>query len=382
MHRDDHTDAEWRARTATKPLLAFYDRLIAELDEDAGAFPLWSGGSDWRTLALIADYLLQAVRGTAVAIDNAALAAIDHRQAVYSSNAAARMAWAKRRETGREAYLWAVAGSPSARRKSQKIEVSLEHCFFHMGQALDRLAAAVLIVGGFGGSVADAYYSTLEGLYRATQANKPKPNTVAPDKSIAPYGSRARELQTALLEPMSHVDQHGPDGWLVWLRDTRNALTHRPLGTTVTHVERDGTLVRPLYREPKFSEIQSVVAATRRTRGQPRKRPGAVMKASLLDRRSDDILDGLFGSLCEYAAAFACSMDQCWTARKADPAAIIQHGTQWPQIMPPLNGPAFDGDAYGDPIRFERDEHVVMHPATTKRFKAARTTDDLIAQWL
>ena len=365
MARSDYTEPEWRSRAAGNPLQAFYDRLLAELDEEDGAFPSWEGGSDWRTLALIADYLLQSVSGTKQAIEAAALAAIDHKQALYSLNGDGRMAWVKGRTAGPDAYFWAVAGSPAARHKSQKVDVAIEHCFFHMGQALDRLAAAVLIVGGFSVDVSGPiYFSTLEAMHRAVQADKRRPPTVAPDKSIAPHGTRGRGLQTALLDPMSHINDFGPPGWLDWLRGTRNALTHRPSSTHIVVVERDGSVVRTLHRQPVLSDVQSLIHASQNPPAQvPGQRRPAALRNSVLDRRSDDILDGLLESLCSLIATFVDAMNGCWDARAAEPTALIQHGTQWPAMHLKGTTSPFDATTYGDPIRLDHGDTMAANPA-------------------
>jgi len=64
-----------------------------------------------------------------------------------------------------ETFLNTLLNAPQARRRSLTITESAEACLFHLGQTLDRLAAAVIIVGGFGfKDVASAYWTDLAKL--------------------------------------------------------------------------------------------------------------------------------------------------------------------------------------------------------------------------
>jgi hypothetical protein len=64
-----------------------------------------------------------------------------------------RKALAEFKESGSqdiETFLNTLLNAPQARRRSLTITESAEACLFHLGQTLDRLAAAVIIMGGFG----------------------------------------------------------------------------------------------------------------------------------------------------------------------------------------------------------------------------------------
>ncbi len=48
-----------------------------------------------------------------------------------------------------EAHFAAIYSDAAAVRRERSIISSTEHCFFHLGQTLDRLSVALIIVGGF-----------------------------------------------------------------------------------------------------------------------------------------------------------------------------------------------------------------------------------------
>ncbi|MBS4729714.1 hypothetical protein MSM1_15640 [Mycobacterium sp. SM1] len=57
----DAENYEKRVAAATDALDVFAARLIGELDEKDGGFSCWVGHSDWKTLAIVADYLIQTI---------------------------------------------------------------------------------------------------------------------------------------------------------------------------------------------------------------------------------------------------------------------------------------------------------------------------------
>jgi hypothetical protein len=137
---------ERRVEVATAPLLQLYERLVRELDQANGAFSWWSGHSDWKTLTMLADYLLQSVLGTREAIVAASFAASDHREMMHAETYAAKAVWKALLSAGKAnsmRFAEALPQDGQARRRAQRITQSAESCFFHLMHALDRLAAAV-----------------------------------------------------------------------------------------------------------------------------------------------------------------------------------------------------------------------------------------------
>jgi hypothetical protein len=92
---------------------------------------------------------------------------------------------------------WREGGVPfplnaQGRRRALVITQSAESCFFHLGQALDRLAAAVIIVGGF--EVKDAVkvdWGDVEEIADDVAKGSTK-------QRLQPLGSKGRAAQDAL----------------------------------------------------------------------------------------------------------------------------------------------------------------------------------------
>lgn len=369
------TDFERRVRNAVDPLHAFQQQLVDELDEVDGAFKYWHGGSDWKTYAVLADYLIQSVLGTVGALHAAAASAIDHREALFAANAKSKAEFQKlrTRKIDRDTFAFAVTGSADARRRTLRIESSAEHAFFHMGQALDRFSAALIIVGGFSvKDVATVDWKSIEDVWCAIDTKSTK-------NIVEPLGSRGREIQERLLAPVGQVDDFGGADWLAWLRDTRNALTHRSPAKHLTLLLKDGGIIHPFYLQPKLSELQTLAYGPIKEARAKRKSSRETWQSSYLIKSTDDVLDGLLDSLCRLIVAFTKTMVVCWDERKTDPSAIIQTGRQWRSVRPDQPDRAFIG--YGqDPILMKADT-MVLHPNDAKRLRAGRVTDDRVADW-
>jgi hypothetical protein len=162
---EDLEDYEQRVAGATRRLGEFTNQLADELDRQNDGFRWWTGFSDWKTLTMLSDYLVQSLGGTSESLMSASLQAEVHRQASSDEDEVFRKAFAEFEASGSrdtETFLNALLNVPHARRRSLTITESAEACLLHLGQTLDRLAAAVIIVGGFGfKDVATAYWTDL-----------------------------------------------------------------------------------------------------------------------------------------------------------------------------------------------------------------------------
>jgi hypothetical protein len=106
----------------------------------------------WKTLTLLADYLIQSVQGTKESLSSASLTADIHRQTTFDDEVALKAAMRPIVESGTsdpDEIAAAIPRDAEARRRALTITESAESCIFHLWQTLDRLAAAVIIVGGF-----------------------------------------------------------------------------------------------------------------------------------------------------------------------------------------------------------------------------------------
>jgi|SRR5271170_1632156 len=258
-----------------------------------------------------------------------------------------------------------------ARARTLRLQItqSAEQCFFHLGQALDRLAAALFIVGGVERrDVAGVYWTDitkqggiLDELKRATPYKHPR--VELPDTA-------GRAIQEALLSPIRQPDDFGEPGWLDWLRDTRNAMTHRPPAVKFDLMRTGGGVVRLFYREPKWSELQALVFGPAQT--------GELLDIFIL-RPSEDVLDGLCASTSQLTVALTDRMATCWNARKTQPRNIIQHGCQWPMVTPT---PSSQFGGYGEDLSQSlHGDTVASNDVEGLRWSAARVTDDRRRDW-
>ncbi|MGV0675841.1 hypothetical protein ABQE62_06550 [Mycolicibacterium fortuitum] len=352
----DAEDYEKRVAVGTGSLDAFANQLVSELDIQDGGFPSWAGHCDWKTLALLADYLIQSVNGSAEALLSASLAARTHRQMTFAEGEAHRQALRE----GRQLHPLDAQG----RRRALTITQSAETCFFHLGQTLDRLAAAVVIVGGFEvNDVVKIDWGQVEELAEAAA----KASTA---QRLQPIGSTGRAAQDALLAPVLDWQPFGPTEWLPWTRDTRNGMTHRAGAKKMMISATGNQLARVFYRQPRWSELQSLVFGAR-----PPKKPffdAFIMSAS------QDVLDGLCESMAKFVEAVTKAMVACWNARAADPAMIVQHGRQWRVIEPTEAMSNFPG--YGNPV-VPVGTAMMINPLSGRRWQAARVMDERRQDW-
>lgn len=355
-----------RVKPATALLDRFADDLVDQLDVDGGnGFSWWVGYSDWKTLTLIADYLIQAVRGTSGSLVAASLSATEHAQSRYTRQSKAAGSWAKLDRQGTassEDYLKAMI-DPKA---DLKAEMTAEHTLYHLAQTLDRLAIGLLIVGGI--QVKDVARSD----WTKVEETKDELNGMKVPKKprLELVGSAGRELQTRLLAPLGNLDQYGPEDWLTWLRETRNASTHRAPGAKWTVLDRKRRLVSPLYQQPKWSEVQTFVYAVK---------PGP--EGALLQEDSVVTLDGLCESVTRFVADLTKAMTECWDARRRAPAAIVQHGLLWPHLEPTTSRLRFRGYSGGGMIRLIKGSRLQLNDKDGIRLRAARILDTDRNQW-
>jgi hypothetical protein len=375
-HLDDY---EQRVAGATRRLGEFTSQLADELDRQNGGFRWWTGFSDWKTLTMLSHYLVQSLSGTSESLMSASLQAEVHRQARCDEdevfgNARAEFEASGSRDT--ETFLNALLNAPHARRRSLMITESAEACIFHLNQALDRLSAAVIIVGGFGFDdvAANAYWNDLVKLAAKldpAKAQKPSPKITKQSlvPPIEPIGTPGRALQEALVAPVLGWQQFGPTDWLTWMREARHGLTHRSPASKFNAAAGD-RMARLFYRQPRWSEIQALVFGSK-----PPHRP---IFDTFIHTASTDVLDGLCDSTAQLVESLTDAMMTCWAARKANPMMIVQQGRQWRKVDPDEPLSQFPG--YGDSVSLD-SRQIHLSPVDTKRWLAARVHDDRRRDW-
>ncbi len=382
MTPEDLEDYEQRVAGATRRLGEFTSQLADELDRQNGGFRWWTGFSDWKTLTMLSDYLVQSLGGTSESLLSASLQAEVHRQARSEEDEVFRKALAEFEASGSqdtETFLNALLNVPHARRRSLTITESAEACLFHLGQTLDRLAAAVIIVGGFGfKDVATAYWSDLEKLAAplspASTTSQPpgtsrQATTQALMTPVEPLGTPGRAAQEALVAPVLGWQQFGPTDWLTWMRDARHGLTHRSPASKFTAAAGD-RMARLFYRQPRWSEVQALVFGS--------KPPNRPIFDTFILTAGTDVLDGLCDSTAQLVESLTDAMMTCWAARKANPMMIVQQGRQWRKVDPDEPLSQFPG--YGDSVSLD-SRQIHLSPVDTKRWLAARVHDDRRRDW-
>ncbi|GAA4386044.1 hypothetical protein [Tsukamurella soli] len=360
-----------RVRGATDVLGKLFNDLVAQLDVEQGTgFDWWVGEADWKTRVLIADYLVQSVHGTSASLCSAALAAREHAQVRYSRQVRVKGAIESlRRRSVRasaEEFARAVFDAPGDRERDLRAATSAEHALFHLAQAFDRLAAVLVIVGGFRvANVETVDWKVVPKLLSEFGASEPpnKPRT-------EPGGSPGRALQVDLLEPLTRLGDYGPPDWLKWLRETRNAMTHRPPGTQWGILLKDRTIVHPLFQQPKWSTVQTMVYAAR---------PG--LNGALLQEDSVRTIDGLCDSTVELIRDLTSAAASCWERRRSEPTLIAQDGMQWRDVEPAKERLEFRGFNDGRMLNVPPGGDLHMNPTDARRLAAARIPDAARAKW-
>ena len=279
------------------------------------------------------------------------------RESTYADNQAMKNAASQ----GRSPFPLNAQG----RRPHLTITQSLEACFLHLGQALDLLAAAVVIVGGFEiTNIAKIDWGDLEEIVDELRNRSTR-------QRYQQMGSTGRTAQEALIAPVSNWQQFGPTDWLPWKRDTRDGITHRAVGKKMMVMTTANRLARLLYRQPRWSELQSIIFGA-----QP---PRKAFYDAFIMSASEDLLEGFCESVEELVEAVTKAMVVCWNARTADPQMIVQHSRQWPVVEPTEAMWSFPG--YGTPIAVAAGSTVKMHPNDARRWRTARAMDDRRQDW-
>lgn len=357
----DAVDYEKRVAAATEALDAFSNQLINELDVETGGFGWWAGYSDWKTLTLVSDYLIQLIYGVSDSLLSASFSAKTHKEMCTAEEFAHKQAW-------KQGQMF-TPNAAADRRRSLVITQSAESCFFHLGQALDRLAVAIIIVGGW--HLNDAIKLDWGSLERiaADYAKGTVPATPSLVEKYEAAGSPARIAQEALLATVLDWTPHGPVDWYPWMRDARNGMTHRAGAKRMIVFTKDKRLSRVFYRQPRWSELQSIIFG-----GRPPRNP--FWDAFILSS-TEQVLEGLCESVTAMIATSVSAMTTCWEARKADPTMIVQHGKQWRLVDPSDDMSDFPG--YGTITPDSKD--IRLNTMDARRWEAARVMDDRRQDW-
>ncbi|WP_156023160.1 hypothetical protein [Terracoccus sp. 273MFTsu3.1] len=357
---------EWeqKVQPATDKLVHVGRLVFDDLDEQRGGVGWWHEMLDWKRIVLLSDYLLQSIDGSVTSLARASYAAVEHRGIQNAMD----YEIVKKIRAGLMPY---PDQTPTERKQQLRREMTIEQVLYHLCQCLDRLAAAVLIVGAVNvRNVVKADWSTVENVLETPDGPKPGSGLRAASKApLMPTGTPGRALQDALLEPVRDTNLFGPRDWLPWMRETRNAATHRADSTKMLLLKgQPGSpegLHRGLPRVPKLSDVETFVHAPT---------SGRALEKVVLAKGTPATLEGLTESTASLAAALADSMAECWLNWKASPPSLTAPGQQWRVIEPP---PPLHFEGYGPNVNvlLGPGAEVRVHPSTGKRLRAALILD-------
>jgi hypothetical protein len=346
---------EKRIEGALVSLSLFANQVIGELDEQDAGPSWWPNSLGWKLRALLSDYLIQSLYGSADALSSASLAAQTYREATFAESYAHQQA----ARQGRNPFPLDRQG----RRRALLITGSAESCFFHFGQALDRVSAAVFVVGGFEKNIVKVDWGNVETIGAEFDAGSTK-------QYLQPVGSPGRAVQEALVTAVLDWQKSGPPDWLRWVRLTRNGMTHRAPSAEALVPTTARTVIRPFFKQPWWSEVQSLVF-------------DAQQRTSFLDAfimcNPADVLDGLVTSLNDLLQTIAAALEDCWNARVGNPQMIVQSDKQWRDIEPPTED-ASNFAGYGS-VMTAAAGSIQQNPLDAKRWQSARVMDGRRQDW-
>jgi|GEM_PF-5379269 len=263
---------------------AFLEMLDAELTADAWGFEqLVELEGEMR--ALVSDQLLSAAYGLQDALADASAA----RREVHMS-------------TGTEGIPFPRAeDSLNDMLRGLTLRRAVADFFDALGTALDCLAGVLVVVTRSPLSIQKADFGQLRSLDPDVKAKK-FPAEI-PDVQRQLWRERGEALASAEQET-------GPEGWLDWSLEMRNALTHRGRVTNILRPrETSSRLVLPhtavgydfyLRRRPWLPEIEGLVAADD-------------LLDSILDEPAGQTIDGLHGALLAFAERLVGFAHQHWS---------------------------------------------------------------------
>jgi hypothetical protein len=312
-----------------------------DLDEPIGGIRWWATHLDGIPRVTQADYLVTSVRGVRFALRAANHESARHREAIEADAAWAREWW------DANGLNTAPQRDMPARRRELDVQNSYEATVVHLGQALDRLAAAIVLVAGLPENARTVHWGTIHTRALA----------LARSTATGP----AHDLQVRAVEGVLDLDAHGPKDWLPWLRGTRNTYVHRAvrdqmLVLTGDADKGDNRIVRAAYRQPEFHTVEAI--------GPSMARPAE----TFIIQDSEKLLGGLVHSTESLVRTVVAALLEVWLARRADPDLIPQPDEAWPARK---REPALKFDGYGSGVPWKAGDVIDLHARDRVRFEAA-----------
>jgi hypothetical protein len=364
-------DYEAAVEPATTAFRALYREVLDDVDEVNSGITWWYGYTDWRRLTLISEYLLNSIIGVSRSLAEASLCAKLHREQLFADNNWLNSRWravgeASPRPAPSDFIRAATTRNGHERSRERQVLMTAEHCFYHLAQALDRVAAGVVAVAAFKRTnLIEVDWGSLDSPRNAVRDRQQS-------KFLEPLGAPGRELQDRLLKAADNTAAHGPVDWLPWLIRARNSATHRPPKMQLDFLTGDRRssigMLHPFYRQPGWTDTETLVAGG----------GGHGPAGMYIMKQTTQILDGLVGSVTGLTESLGKVMLEVWRTRRDDPRLLVQPGEQWPTV---LGQPTLDFPGYGPDAPIHENGMAHVSPDSAKRLKASRVMDAARGQW-
>lgn len=335
-------------RHSVDQLMALYNEMLDDLDEDRHGFSWWHGHLDVPRIAIMSEYLISSVNGAQQALTDAAFALNEFNEQTFAHDH-----WQQGRiasvgtAPGDESIFRALSLDKAAEKRERRIRLHSEHFFYHVAQSLDRLAAIILGVGALPRSLLRADWGVLTNL-SLKEGRQPAEGIVAQDELLSQVLATARDA--------------GPQDWLSWTLAERNTNAHRAprLGFIVMtrgSRQKSSRLVHILHRQPQWSDTE-IFAAQRRDQH---------LSGIFLIEDPADVMTGVLKSLDQTCSAITALLRDFWSRRRASPQLLIQPGSQWPK----LNDVPLQFEGYNAPMPIITEGTARVSPDMGKRMKAS-----------
>lgn len=348
------------------------DSVFATLDLEKGGIGFITDQIGWRHSALLGEYLLSSIDGVSESLNTAARAADEYQRTQIAEN----MAWGKAlKELGdhipesEKIGLAKQALGEESTARDEKMRIYADHVLISLGQALDRLAAVVVIVAGLGVEVIRTDWRDLEQTAKKSMISGPPQGLRSTPFSDPESEGRRRQIE--LLDITTKWQDYGPTDWLPWLRAARNEAVHRAPKRSWRMMPKKPAnpgdrAVEVYWAQPGWAETETVFRGIRKS-----------YQEVFLMNRPYDVMQGLIGSVAQLVTAMLTEATELWSDRRADRSLIVQNPKAWPEYE---SSETLSFPGYGDKIVVGGDT-VVLHPDTVTRMRAARLHQDQIREW-
>jgi hypothetical protein len=242
--------------------------------------------------------------------------------------------------------------------REAEMAAAIQGAFVSLGSTMDCLAGVLV---GLAGLKTPLIRADLPKLLSRVDFDQYPEGDKDVKKMLAPEGSALRDQQvTALRSLITSIEQAGPTGWFAWALGMRNMVTHREHRTEIITFQRTKAKGLAMYRLPPADPAMSNMQALR-TGGND------ILRFNLFED-TQDVLEGLAGSLCAAVIATLEVLRSTWEWRKIHPLQRVNVADQW---TAPTVTAGFAG--YGKPVppTVLKNAVAVMNPLDAKRIREA-----------